>query len=305
MLTLRRYSYALLAMGRPLFLMGTVPLYGVGVAAAYHDTDTLNPSSLVLGLLLVWLIQLMTHYNNEYCDLESDRAHQAPTFISGGSRVLVRGLVPAATARGAALICLSLAVILTLGLVVGYGAGAFLLLLVGPAFFLGWFYSAPPLKLEARGLGEATIVLTSCFLLPMTGYYLQTASLAPALLLLGTALGFLTFALTLVTELPDVAADIATGKLTLAARLGSKATLLVQLVSFGLGWLSLAAMLLYLAPVWAWVLILVSTPWAAMVLLMAGRASKGRRAAVEWLGVGIALLLGYASFAISGVLLLG
>ena len=35
--------------------------------------------------------QLMTHYANDYFDLEADRANQTPTTWSGGSRVLPAG----------------------------------------------------------------------------------------------------------------------------------------------------------------------------------------------------------------------
>ena len=79
-----RYLYALLAMGRPLFLVGTTPLYILGVAAAWNETESLHIPELVLGFVLVWLVQLMTHYNNVYCDLETDRATGVSTCVSGG-----------------------------------------------------------------------------------------------------------------------------------------------------------------------------------------------------------------------------
>ena len=47
--------------------------------------------------------QLMTHYANDYFDLEADRANRTPTRWSGGSRVLPDGVLPpgVALARGA------------------------------------------------------------------------------------------------------------------------------------------------------------------------------------------------------------
>ena len=38
--------------------------------------------------------QLMTHYANDYFDLEADRANRTPTRWSGGSRVLPAGVLP-------------------------------------------------------------------------------------------------------------------------------------------------------------------------------------------------------------------
>jgi 1,4-dihydroxy-2-naphthoate octaprenyltransferase len=99
---------------------------------------------LLLGLLLVWLIQLMTHYNNEYCDLETGLVTDKPTRISGGSRVLPRRLVPRDTARIASVATLLLSVILAISLVLWMDVGILALAFTAIAIFLGWFYSAPP-----------------------------------------------------------------------------------------------------------------------------------------------------------------
>ena len=57
------------------------------------------------GQLVVTATQLMTHYANDYFDLEADRANRTPTRWSGGSRVLPDGVLPPggrAAARAAA-----------------------------------------------------------------------------------------------------------------------------------------------------------------------------------------------------------
>lgn len=303
--TLWRYCYALWAMGRPLFLLGSLPLYLLGVAAARHDGNAIQPSMLVLGLLLVWLVQLMTHYNNEYCDLETDLLTQVPTHISGGSRVLVQGLVPRRVARWAAVGSLSLAVALLILLASVFGAGMGAVALVAAALLAGWFYSSAPLRLVCRGWGEVTIVLVTSFLLPNTAYYLQTSAFSSSLLWACVPLTLLTFAFTLTTELPDAAADRATGKMTLVARVGTTRAVWMQGAFFVVGWLSWVAVMTQLWPEWGWAAMTPGAPLAAASLLAARAAIQGQISAMQRMGLMESLMLGYATLALSMVFLVG
>ena len=76
-----RYVRALFAMGRPLFLAGSLPIYMLGVTAAQHFASSSRVPLLIAGLVLVWLVQMMTHYVNEYIDLEPDIATATPARI--------------------------------------------------------------------------------------------------------------------------------------------------------------------------------------------------------------------------------
>ncbi len=290
----KRYLYSLWKMGRPLFLMGTVPLYLLGVAAAWRDGYPIQAATFVSGLFLVWLIQLMTHYNNEYCDLETDLATEITTHISGGSRVLVRKIVPRTTARVAAVTCLFSAIALAAVMVAIMSTGALILGFVGVAAFLGWFYSAKPLRLEAAGLGEAAIVLVSCFLLPLAGYYLQTSNVSIGLLIVCVPLGLLTFALTLATEIPDSSADKATGKKTLVVRLGSIQAMQLLSAALAVGWVAYVVIIAHMQPFWGWISAAISIPMLVMIGLNIRFTSKPDIAKVERLGLLMAFLLGYA-----------
>jgi len=163
---LKRYLYSFGAMARPMFIVGIVPLYALGATAAWADVRSIDIPRLIAGLVAVWLVQLMTHYNNEYCDLETDRATAVPTLISGGSGCWSESWSAAPSARTASLVCLALAVVLAFILVFVLGAGVWAFAFIAAAAFLGWNYSGRPLKLESAGLGEATLILIACFLLP-------------------------------------------------------------------------------------------------------------------------------------------
>lgn len=89
--TLARRILFVLRMGRPLFLIGGLLLYGLGVAMALAAGAPLDLPALLWGQAAVTTIQLMTHYCNDYFDLAADVANRTPTRWSGGSRVLPEG----------------------------------------------------------------------------------------------------------------------------------------------------------------------------------------------------------------------
>jgi 1,4-dihydroxy-2-naphthoate octaprenyltransferase len=139
----------------------------------------------------------------------------------------------------------------------------------------------------------------------MTSYYLQTSTINLSLLRASVPLALLTFALTLATELPDIAADIATGKMTLVARLGTNKTVWLQGAFLVVGWLSCVTVIACLWPFWGLVAIAVTVPFVAVSLVSARASRKGSIAAMERMGLAHSIVLGYAALAVSIALLIG
>ena len=88
---------------------------------------------------------------------------------------------------------------------------------------LAWGYSAPPLRLAARGLGELATALVVTLCVPLLGYYLQAGELDPRIFAACLLPCVLQFAMLLAIELPDAAGDAVAGKRTLVVRLGAAA----------------------------------------------------------------------------------
>jgi 1,4-dihydroxy-2-naphthoate octaprenyltransferase len=86
---------------------------------------------------------------------------------------------------------------------------------------LAWAYSAPPLRLCARGLGEATTAIVVTVLVPLFAYRLQAGSVGPVIVLAAVLPAALQFAMLLAIEFPDAAGDAAGGKRTLVVRHGA------------------------------------------------------------------------------------
>ena len=86
---------------------------------------------------------------------------------------------------------------------------------------LAWCYSAPPIRLHSRGLGELTTALIVPLLTPLIGFYLQAGRLARLPFLAAAPLCCFQFAMLLAIEFPDVAGDRRVGKRTLVVRWGA------------------------------------------------------------------------------------
>ena len=257
-------AFALLRLGRPHFLAGGVILYNLGAAVALSLGVQLRLPALIWGQLTITAVQWMTHYSNDYFDLSSDLANVTPTHYSGGSRILVQGRLPPQVALLAAglLGASALGAGLVLALVVGTGPLTLPVVLL--ALMLAWCYSALPLRLVSRGLGELVVCFLVPVLTPLFGYYQQTGRLGLPPLLAAGPLVCLQLAMLLGVEYPDARGDAAVGKRTLVVRLGPERAarlhvaaliaayaVLVPAVALGLPFL-VAVSVLIGAPLAAW-----------------------------------------------------
>jgi 1,4-dihydroxy-2-naphthoate octaprenyltransferase len=96
------------------------------------------------------------------------------------------------------------------------------LALLGLGIALAWFYSAPPMRLHSRGLGELTTAIIVPLIVPLSGYSLQAGRLDTMPLLAVLPLCCFQFAMLLSIEFPDEHGDRASGKGTLVVRLGAE-----------------------------------------------------------------------------------
>jgi 1,4-dihydroxy-2-naphthoate octaprenyltransferase len=223
---------AFVKLGRPLFLGGGFVMYGLGAALAAYTGARIDWARYAWGQLAVTSIQLATHYSNDYFDVAADRANATPTRWSGGSRVLADGALPPIVALVAALALSAIA----LGVTARFATGRFPPSVVPQVLLmlaLSWAYSAPPLRLCARGLGELTTALVVTLLVPWLGFVLQAGQVSRMLPLAAIPACVFQFAMLLAIEFPDAAGDAATGKSTLVVRLGGAwaARLYVAIVS--------------------------------------------------------------------------
>ena len=240
-------------------------LYGLGALAAVRRGHPFDVASFLLGQLAVSSIQLMTHYANDYFDFDADRANRTPTRWSGGSRVLVNGELPRGVALHAAIVVGAVAPVALVCLVLSarrFPAEAIVLMALMQA--LAWFYSAPPLRLHSRGLGEATTALVVPVLTPVSAFVIQAGELEWFPIALAVPLAFLQFVMLLSIEFPDHAGDRAVGKRNLVVLLGPNAAARLATALVVSAYVAVAAVIAGGAPTrlaWTW---LALAPLAAL-----------------------------------------
>ncbi len=208
----------IIKLGRPQFLVGGFLLFCNGVLLSLLFNAEFILSKFILGYLILFLAHLSVHYSNDYFDFEAD-AFGDPTAISGGSGILVRNheLRPFSKWFSLLLMMMSLIFAAAFTVVFSYTIWFFLFVLFGN--LLAWFYSAPPVKLVYRRLGEISTALTG-FILPGMGYFTFKGTLDLPFLIFALPLVFLQLFFIISVEMPDIESDRLGGKRTLVVSMG-------------------------------------------------------------------------------------
>jgi 1,4-dihydroxy-2-naphthoate octaprenyltransferase len=201
------------------FLSATIVpvVLGIAIAASEGSFDLLTALLTVLGAAFV---QLGLNVANDYFDAGqgADDLNVTPTQFSGGSRVIQYGLV-SRQRMGllAAGFYLAAGVI---GLVLLALRPSTALLVIGVVGILvSLAYTAPPLKLVYRGLGEIAVALGFGPFMLLGAYVVQTGGTVTTQAFVASLPIALLVALILyVNEIPDRRGDARAGKRTLPVR---------------------------------------------------------------------------------------
>lgn len=213
------------------FLTATIVPILIGIAAAAYDGH-FHFWYAALTLLGGMAIHVGLNVANDVFDAMSgaDEANVNPTQYSGGSRVIQRGLV---TLRQMGAITIgAYAVGIAIGLYLVAARGSIELLVIGVVgVFLSVFYTAPPLRLVHRGLGEITTAIGFGPLMLLGAYVVQAKELSWSAFVASVPVAILIALILYVNEIPDRNSDARVGKRTLPARLSQDAVTTLFLVS--------------------------------------------------------------------------
>ncbi len=290
----RLIAFARLA--RPAFLAGGFTGFALGAAVARFDGYALDWNAYLLAQVMVTSFHLMVHFANDYYDQDTD-AITVRTAWSGGSGVLPNGELPPSAALIAALACAACGIVVTLAEAL---AGNVVLAALGVAIgVLGWSYSAPPMRLLARGLGELDTIVVVAMLVPLVGYATFAGTLGPHAFVATLPGACAMFAMMLTVEIPDVVADDATGKRNLVVRWGARrAVVTARLLAAGAVVVLVLVGALAFAPLP--LVLLAAVPVALIALAYAGveRLRALPLISPELLGVGLYAVTTCAALAI-------
>ena len=197
---------------RPAFLTITLAGALLGIAASGWGALQQHWPLALLGLILALLTHAAVNVINDVADHHNgtDAANTARLFpFTGGSRFIQNGVLSATQMRSLAYGLFALVIVGGLYLVSLRGLSLLLIGLAG--VLLGWAYSAPPLQLNSRGLGEPSVA--ACFLLlPQGMAVLLTGGWQSTLLWASLPYAILTSLLLYINQFPDRDADRQAGK---------------------------------------------------------------------------------------------
>jgi 1,4-dihydroxy-2-naphthoate octaprenyltransferase len=210
----------LFAATRPAFLSVTFVGCVLGLATARASGVALDAPAAFLTLLFALVAHAGINVLNDYYDAlnGSDAANTERRFpFTGGSRFIQNGVLSLAATRvfGYAL----LAAVVPAGLVLAWRSGAGLVWIGLAGLAIGWAYSAPPLKLMSRGLGELAVAC-GWLIVVLGADYVQRGAFSFTPLAAGLGYGLHVANLLYINQFPDLKADAAAGKRNLVVRLG-------------------------------------------------------------------------------------
>lgn len=248
---------------RPRTLPAAIAPVLVGTALAYQAQSFL-PLRALLALVVALSLQVGVNYANDYSDGVRGTDHNRV----GPIRLVGQGLAAPGAVRAAAVA--SLAVAAVAGLVLVVLTTQWWLLLVGAAAIAAaWLYTGGPRPYGYAGLGEV-FVFIFFGIVPVVGtFYVQTLTMSPEAFIAGTGVGVLICAILIANNLRDIPTDRASGKVTLAVRLGDKATRTLFVATVAVPFLAVV-----------WLAFLVG-PWALLGLLAAPLVISPARAVMS------------------------
>ncbi|MFH1180210.1 MAG: prenyltransferase [Candidatus Bathyarchaeota archaeon] len=193
------------------YLVGT--LYALNLGAAFSWLPFL------MGYLIVLFMDLSTHFNNDYYDVEVDKHASFKPFGSTNLLIENKGLRQEALYASIASSAFSLVLASTLVLM-GYKWHLLPVVILFNA--LGWMYSAPPVRLHSRRLGEITIAVGTGFCIPAVGYIVAHGGFDAGFLRFSAPLMLYGFILSLCLQVPDYEVDRAMDKKTIVGLIGRR-----------------------------------------------------------------------------------
>lgn len=261
---LKRYFLAT----RPMFLTASVLPVLVGSSWGAMHAGMLQWWVMLLAVMDIALVHAAVNVLNDVYDDANGTDRENPSRIfpfTGGSRFIQNGVLSAEQMRRFAWLLLAGAVILGALITIIKGPGVLVFGLLGLA--LGILYSAPPIALVSRGLGELAVAL-GFGMLPVSGaVWLQTGHVGLAALLLAVPVSCWVANILIMNEVPDREADAKAGKATLVVRFGPNTTRALYSALSVIALLAAAALAMQSSAPW-WGLI----PLALLTVLAIGAA---------------------------------
>lgn len=206
---------------RPPFLLASLVPCLIGIAGASYGGVSINAVAAILTVLGALFAHAGANVLNDYYDAlnGTDARNQERVFpFTGGSRFIQNGVLSEVQMQRFGWSLMTAAGLIGLLLVPSAGSGLIAVGFIG--ILIGWAYSAPPLGLNSRGLGEASVGIGFGSVITLGADMVQRGGFDAFPLLVSVPYALLVAALLYVNQFPDYKADAAAGKHHWVVRLG-------------------------------------------------------------------------------------
>lgn len=201
---------------RPRTLPAAIVPVAVGTAVASSGPIVWWRAGAALVVALA--LQVFTNYQNDYADgVRGTDANRV-----GPTRLVASGLASARQVKRAALAAAAVAA--AGGIALAAAVGPELLVVGAASLAAGYFYTGGPRPYGYAGFGELFVFVFFGLVATIGSVYVQTESVPMLGVAAAVPVGLLATALLVVNNLRDIPTDAATGKRTLAVRLGDGPT---------------------------------------------------------------------------------
>ena len=235
---------------RPAFLSVTFVGCLLGLASAAYGGAHVGSVAATITLFFALVAHAGANVINDYYDAQNgtDAVNTERLFpFTGGSRFIQNGVLSVGETGVFGYTLLACVVPAGLWLTAVSAHGLVAIGLAG--LIIGWAYSAPPLQLVSRGLGEFAI--TAAWLLVVVGSdYVQRSAFDFGPVAAGLGFALLVANILYINQFPDFQADAAAGKRTAVVRLGLAASRwgYALIAALAYGWVLLMVVLGHLPP---------------------------------------------------------
>ncbi|MFO7590223.1 MAG: 1,4-dihydroxy-2-naphthoate polyprenyltransferase [Acidimicrobiia bacterium] len=247
---------------RPRTLGAAIAPVVVGTAAAHHDVGTTSWGRAALALVVAVGMQVGVNYANDYSDgvRGTDRHRKGPVRLTATGLATPRAV---ATAAGLALLVAAAA-----GLALAAIVSWWLVAVGAAAIVAALGYTGGPRPYGYHGLGEVMVLTFFGFVATAGSAFVQLERVPGTAWWGSLTVGLLATAILVANNVRDLDTDAASGKRTLAVRLGPARTRVLYVVCVGGAFLAVIPVAL-------------DAPWALLALLAIPLAVAPTRAVLR------------------------
>jgi 1,4-dihydroxy-2-naphthoate octaprenyltransferase len=202
----------------------------MGFLLASLSINRFSLSLFLFGYAIMFPAHLGLSYSNNYFDIKGDKFNK-PNLFSGGSEVLINNPDLKKICLGISLFLMIISIVLAFVFIILYSFSYYFLVFVIFGNLLGFFYSAPPLKLAYRGIGEIANMITMGIIMPGIGYWIVKGGFDLLFFIFASVLLLYGLQFIISVELPDMEGDLKANKFTLVAKIGRKNSYRLLLLS--------------------------------------------------------------------------